>query len=120
MDDEMSRANFLSKITEKTIGAFRYLIEKHIGFKGFPVGFSVVFYNPDVYEKRWYYDMRVIIDQHDPNLLNRQTRGRIELANMFLSEGIKRIMQGEHDDMIIDPSKIDGQSFQVPGMKGTG
>jgi len=88
--------------------------------KGYlPVGFSVVFYNPDSYTERWYYDMRVIIDKHDPSLQNRKTRDRIELVNQFLSEGIKRIMDGKHDDMIIDPSTIDGQSFQVPGIKGT-
>ena len=88
--------------------------------KGYiPVGFSIVFYNPDVYERRWYYDMRVIIDKHDPSPLNRIARDRAALANQFLSEGIKRIMDGKHDDMIVDPSTIDGQSFQVPGMKGT-
>jgi len=85
-----------------------------------PVGFSIVFYNPDSYEERWYYDMRVVVDKHDPSFLNRQARDRIELVNQFLSEGVKRILDGKHDDMIVDPSTIDGQSFQVPGVVGKG
>jgi len=117
---ETGKVNLLPRLLEKTIGAVRHVLEKTM-VKGFiPVGFSIVFYNPDTYEKRWYYDMRVIIDSHDPNLLNRQARDRIVLANQFLSEGVKRILQGEHDDMIVDPSTIDGQSFQVPGLTGKG
>ena len=113
-------SNFLSKLIEKTMGAVRHIIEKNTVRGYIPVGFSIVFYNPDSYDKRRYYDMRVIVDSHDPNLQNRKTRDRIELVNQFLSEGIKRIMDGHHDDMIVDPSTIDGQSFQVPGVVGKG
>ena len=117
---EKNEKNLLPRLLEITIGAVRHVLEKTM-VKGFiPVGFSIVFYNPNTYEKRWYYDMRVVVDSHDPNLLNRQAGDRIELVNQFLSEGVKRILDGKHDDMIVDPSKIDGQSFQVPGLTGRG
>jgi len=115
------RRIFLSKLTEETVGSFRFAVEKNIAMgRGFPVGFSVVFYNPDVYEKRWSFEPRVIMDRHDPELQTRKVRDRLELILQFLSEGIKRILDGKHDDMIVDPSTIDGQSFQVPGLTGKG
>lgn len=112
------REILLSKLTEETTGTFRHLIEKHIGEKGFPVGFSIVFYNPEKYEGRWFYDSRVIMDAHDPSFQTRKVRDRVGLILQFLSEGIKRILHGHHDDMVVDPNTIDGQSFQVPGLKG--
>ena len=115
------REVFLNKLTEETVGAFRFVVEKNIlTGRGFPVGFSVVFYNPDEYEKRWSFEPRVIMDAHDPELQTRKVRDRLELILQFISEGIKRILDGHHDDMIVDPKKIDGQSFQVPGLKGKG
>ena len=110
----------LGRLTEETVGAFRHLVEKHMVSKGFPVGFSIVFYNPETYEKRWYYDARVVMDGHDPSFQTRKVRDRVTLILQFLSEGIKRILNGHHVDMIIDPTKIKGQSFQVPGLKGRG
>ena len=112
--------SFLSKLTEKTIGAVRHIIEKSTIRNRIPVGFSIVFYNHNEPSKRWSYDMRVIIERHDPDLQSRKTRDRIKLVNLFLSEGVKRIMDGKHDDMIVDPSTIEGQSFQIPGLKGKG
>ena len=120
MNTENEREIFLRKLTEETVGSFRHVIEKNIGEKGIPVGFTAVFYNPDSYEKRWYFDPRVIMDRHDPAFQTRKVRDRVELILRFLSRGIKRILDGHHDDMIIDPSRIEGQSFQVPGLKGRG
>jgi len=115
VSDDPERLNFLSKIAEATIGAFRHLLEKHLGNKGFPVGFAIVFYNPDS-EKKWYYDMRVILEPHDPNVLNRRVRERIGLVNQFLCEGIKRILDGKHDDMAAEVK--DKDVYYVPGAKG--
>ena len=120
LDSINEREIFLSRLAEQTTWAFRHLVEEHMEDKGFPVGFSIVFYNPETYEKRWYYDSRVMIDGHDPSFQARKVRDRVGLILQFLSEGIKRILGGKHDDMIVDPSTIDGQSFQIPGLEGKG
>ena len=108
----------MNKLIEKTIGAVRHIVEKN-GYKGkIPVGFSIVFYDTENETHRWYYDMRVVIESHEPIPQTRKIRARIELANQFLSEGIKRIFDGKHDDMAVDVK--DMNVFQVPGLKGRG
>jgi hypothetical protein len=104
------------KLIEKTIGAFRHLMEKHRD-KGFPVGFSIVMYDPKADEK-WYYDMRVIMDPNSVDIHDAKLRERIALVNEFLAEGIKRILHGELDEMLVQ--EWDDKVFQIPGMKGRG
>ena len=103
--------NFLNKLIEKTIGAFRHIVEAHAN--KIPVGFTVVFYEPHG-ENKWFFKQMVVIDSHTP--INQKMKGRIELVNQFLAEGIKRIMDGQHDDMM--PENMDGDLWQIPGLKG--
>ena len=103
------------KWIEYIVSAFRHLINKHQD-KGFPVGFSIVFYNPNSGNKTWYFDMRVIGDPHDPHILNRKVRERIGLVNQFLSRGVATILEGEQDSMA--EAIKDKDIFYVPGMKG--
>ena len=108
-----------AKLVEKTLGAMRSVMHKH-GMKGyFPVGFSIVFYGKDMPpEKRWYYDMRNIIDSHEVDFSNPKLQERINLVNEFLAEGCKRILEGEIDDLMADKSSIVDGVYQIPGMKG--
>ena len=114
MTTEKEKETCSPKWIEHIIGAFRHLIGRHTD-KGFPVGFSIVFYKKGS-ETPWYYDMRIIGDAHDPSPMNRKVRERIKLVNQFLAEGIKRIFQGEHDDMAVDIK--DRGVWHVPGVKG--
>ena len=116
VSSDPERLSFLSKIAETTIGTFRYLLEKNLGKKGFPVGFAIVFYDPENNKYKWYHDMRVIGESHDPNILNRRVRERIGLVNQFLCEGIKRILDGKHDDMAAEVK--DKDVYYVPGAQG--
>ncbi len=101
------------RLIEKTIGAFRHLLNKYHP-KGFlPVGFSIVFYDPK--QKRWYYDMRNIIDAHQFNPHDQKMQERITLITEFLSEGVKRILEGQMDEFI---EEAEDKGFQIPGMKG--
>jgi len=108
-----------SKLIEKTIGAMRHVIEKHGLRNYFPVGFSVVFYNPNAaLEEKWFYDMRVIIDEHSNAPYDTKVRERINMVNEFLAEGIKKILEGEMDELMVDQDRISDTVFQVPGLKG--
>ena len=110
----------MQKLIEKTFGAMRHVLDK-VGLKGYlPVGFSIVFYNPNKVDsdKKWYYDTRVIIEADNPAPYEAKLRDRIKLVNDFLSEGVKRILEGEIDDMIVDEDRVDTLVFQIPGQKG--
>lgn len=107
------------RLISKTLGAMEHVMHKH-GMKGFiPVGFSVIFYNKDASpEKRWYYDMRNIIDSHEVDFSNPKLQERINLVNEFLAEGCKRILEGEIEELMADKSSIVDGVYQVPGQKG--
>lgn len=108
----------IQKLIEVTVGAFRHVVEKHALKNCLPVGFSVVFYNKDGRpQEKWFYDMRVIIDKHDPAPCDVKAKERITLVNEFLAEGVKRILEGEMDEMIPD-KQINDRVFQIPGMRG--
>ena len=64
--------------------------------------------------------MRTIIESHNPAPYDAKTRERINLVNEFLAEGVKRILEGEMDEMIPDKDQIEGVVFQIPGLKGRG
>ena len=115
MTNEDERNKCSPDLIEQVIGAFRHLLEKNSD-KGFPVGFSIVFYNPDSLEKTWYFDMRVIGDSHDPNILNVKVRERVGMVNQFLARGVATILEGEHDYMIT--AVKEKNVFYVPGIKG--
>jgi len=53
-----------------------------------------------------------------PDLHEKKISERINLVNEFLAEGIKRILEGEMDEMMVDQDDIEGLSFYVPGEKG--
>ena len=109
-----------TRLIENTIGAVRHVMEKH-GRKGFmPVGFSIVFYSAleNDPEKKWYYDMRNIINSHETDFGNPKLKERIDLVNEFLAAGVKKILEGEIDDLTLDKTEIDETIFQIPGMKG--
>ena len=107
------------RLLEITIGAIRHVLEKHMKKGYWPVGFSIVYYNKDAPPgKRWYYDMRNIINSHEVDFSNPKLQERINLVNEFLAEGCKRILEGEIDDLMIDTEKISDDVFQVPGVKG--
>ena len=111
-----------TKLIEKTIGAVRQVMNKH-GEKGyFPVGFSIVMYNPKAkHGERWYYDVRNVIDIHNPpDLHSKKIRERVNLVNEFLSEACKRILEGELDDMGVEKSECRGFWYQIPGVRGRG
>jgi len=108
------------RLIEKTVGAVRHVILKH-GKKGYvPVGFSIVFYNFKTTEpeKKWYYDVRNIIESHEVDFGNPKLKGRIDLVNEFLAAGVKKILEGEVDDFMLKKEESDNLSFQIPGRKG--
>jgi len=108
------------KLKEKTIGAFRHVLEKHMANGFMVVGFSAIFYCADKEPgKRWFYDSRNIIDTHNiPDLHSKKISERINLVNEFLAEGCKRILEGEIDDLMASKEDIEGFAFQIPGVKG--
>ena len=108
------------KLKQKTIGAFSHVLEKYMTKGYWPVGFSVVLYNKDASpEKKWRYDSRNLIDTHNmPDLHEKKLRERINLINEFLAEGIKRILEGELDELLESEKDIEGVYFHVPGVRG--
>lgn len=120
MEEKAEKIINWSKLIEKTIGAMRHVLEKH-GFKGYmPVGFSVVFYNSEENnpEKKWYYDVRPIIDARSLDLYEAKLRERIVMVNEFLAHGVKKILEGEIDDLMVNKEDIEGIAYQIPGLKG--
>ncbi len=111
-----------AKLIEKTVGAVRYVMGKH-GLDGYiPVGFSVCFYNPTKDEggEKWLYDIRTVIDPHEPaDLHDSKIKERVSLVNEFAATVIKKILEGELDDLGIE-KEFDEGIFQIPGVKGRG
>ena len=118
--DSCKSETYWAKLVEKTLGAFRHVMLKH-GTKGYmPVGFSIIFYSATASpEKKWYYDSRNLIDTHNmPDLNEKKLSERINLVNEFLSEGVKRILEGEMDELMSDSEELEGFWYQSPGAKG--
>ena len=96
------------------------------GLKGFiPVGFSIVFYNPNEPnpKKKWFHDVRSIIkptftEEGGLYLQDDKMRERIADVNQFLAHGIKKVLEGEIEDRMLKDGDIEGFAFQIPGMKG--
>lgn len=109
------------RLIEKTVGAVRHVMTK-LGLKGYiPVGFSIVFYSPEETDlgEKWKYSLHTLTDPHNPpDLHDEKIKERVNLVNEFLSEGCKRILEGEIDDMMVEKGDIEGFAFQIPGVKG--
>ena len=103
------------KLVEKFIGAVRHVFEKNTADgKKVPVGFSIVFY--DAKDREWFYDMRVMMDKEGFDPYSVAISEKIAFINEFLSEGIKRILEGEIEDNKVD---VEDGLFYVPLKKGT-
>ena len=113
--------NTWEKLIEKTVGAVRHVIFKHGQNSYVPVGFAIVFYNFKTAspEKKWYYDLRSIVDSNETDFGNPKLKERIDLVNEFLAHGVKKILEGELDDMMLGKDEMEDRTFQIPGMKGT-
>ena len=65
------------------------------------VGFSLIFFDPMADpEDRWNYVIELAYDPHNPP--EEGERKRVQKAFEFISEGVRRIMGGEHDVDIED------------------
>ena len=107
------------KLKHKTMGAFAHLLEKFMSEGFWPVGFCVVWYKKDAPpEKRWRHSPYVLFDSKSIDLHEKKLQKRIELVNQFLAEGVKRILEGEIDEMFANKEDIGRDSFYVPGVKG--
>ena len=118
---EHSGETIWQRLIEKTVGAVRHVIQKH-GCKSYvPVGFSIVFYNYKAVdpEKKWLYDLRSIVNSEETDFGNPKLQERVNLVNEFLAHGVKKILEGEIDDMMVGEDEMDDMTFQIPGSKGT-
>jgi hypothetical protein len=84
----------LSKWVEKTAQAVRHICIK----KQAPcVGFSLVFFDPLAEpDERWNYVIELAYDPNNPP--SEDERKRLEKAFELISEGIRRIMDGEENE----------------------
>jgi hypothetical protein len=84
----------ISKWGEKTAQAVRRICGK----KHAPcVGFSLVFFDPMAEaDERWNYVIELAYDPKNPP--SEEERERLEHAFEFISEGIRRIMNGEAEE----------------------
>jgi len=119
MSKETKNKPTWQRLIEITLGAMRHVMEKPKVHGFIPVGFSIVLYNPDLpHGKRWHCEPHVIVDEKNPDLYDAKLRARVDMVNNYVSEGIKQILEGQHDDMMANQENIEGFAFQIPGVKG--